>query len=101
MADGYYARANGCDEALHAYCEAKCPLDGPLVARYDGPGGDDRWRCFTLETLSADTRRYVSGSAYCTRNRGNQLPGALAACAQRRDAVRAKERRDFYLYYDD
>ena len=81
-ADGYYAAAENCDEALNSWCMTNCGLYGPgktIVARYDGPS-DKRWRCFLLETLSADTRVYVSGADYCTRNRNNQIPAVLSTC---------------------
>ena len=85
--DGYYSESQGCDEDMNSWCKLKCGLYKPglqIVARFDGP--TDVWRCFLLSTLSADTRKYVSGADYCTRNRSNQLPGVLAACKAAREA---------------
>ena len=88
LSNGYYGPAQGCDEALNAYCKTSCKL-AKTVARRDGPGPKMKWRCYELSALSADTRTYENGGnggKYCTRAKANQLRGALASCVQARSS---------------
>ena len=45
MLDGFYEPAQGCDEALNAFCAQSCPHDGGGVARRDGSSREDTARC--------------------------------------------------------
>ena len=78
MLNGYYTPAQGCDEALNAYCKMSCKNRFTL-ARKEGPG--NQWRCMELSTLSDDTRSHAPGTqGWCTRNNADQLPAVLNAC---------------------
>ena len=62
MSNGYYWKAEGCDEALHAFCKRSCSNGGRLtLARFDRGDGESKkkWRCYDLVTLTDDTLRYA------------------------------------------
>ena len=69
----FASSTSSCREAQNAACVQLCyddiaarPCDGPMIARYSGPG-DDKWRCYSPSTLDEDQENYVSGDCYCTR----------------------------------
>ena len=64
-----------CQETLDSWCNqpANCPhaaTHGALHARLDitGKSGQEAWRCYAAETLTADLRGYAQGTTFCTRN---------------------------------
>ena len=76
------APSDVCQAWLDAYCMNVCPhaSSHELVARFDAAKGhpESAWRCYALETLSADRERYVTGTTYCTRHK--ILQDELALC---------------------
>ena len=76
------APSDVCQSWLDAYCMNVCPhaSSHELVARFDAAKGhpESAWRCYALETLSADRERYVTGTTYCTRH--DLLRAELALC---------------------
>lgn len=88
-----YPPAQGCDEALNNWCDrhADCPHvveHGALLARFDRqfvPGLPKAWRCYARSTLDENESSYVSGKAYCTREKGIDLE--LRRCLASREAA--------------
>ena len=74
-----------CQAEADAYCEQGCfddgvrerGCDGPMVARYAGPG-TDQWRCYSPSALDDANATYTDGDCYCSRN--SEISGLLSAC---------------------
>mgnify|MGYP006142941339 CR=1 FL=1 len=74
-----YPPARGCDAQLDAFCADTCE-HSPSFARLDDDfykgGIGQSWRCYSLQTLSADRQIYMGGTEYCSRD--GELRGILA-----------------------
>ena len=65
--------------ALAEYCARSCGIGEVTLARKFGTGP---WRCYGVSTLSEDTLSFEDGKRYCTRNKKDQIPGAIEACLE-------------------